>query len=352
MKSFAPDKILVIQLRRIGDVILTTPAVKAIRKTFPNAVIDFLVEPPCHEVLQGNPYINEILIYDKNSPLTWIKKIQKRNYDTVIDFLGNPRSAIITLLSKAKVRAGSARVFFNFAYNRFFQKVQTPMYAAREKVRMLSVIGVKETKEILPEISLSNKNEEWADNVLKEYFSNDPKKPKIAFAPGARRITRRWPEEHYARLAKLIEEKFQTNPVILWGPGEKGLAQQIVDLSDTTAILGPKTETLKQLAAFLSKCDMLICNSNGASHIATAVNCPTLIVYGSSKKIAWTPDSSARFQGIQNSSLSCVPCESNKCSRNIECLNKLSPQTVLYKMIDIISTLKINILLQAMKQDK
>ena len=89
-----PRKIHVIQLRRIGDVLLTTPAVEVLKANFPDAKLHFLVERPCHEVLNGNPFIDEVLVYERDKPLKWIREVRKRRYDLVVDFLSNPRSAV------------------------------------------------------------------------------------------------------------------------------------------------------------------------------------------------------------------------------------------------------------------
>ncbi|MCR4294147.1 MAG: glycosyltransferase family 9 protein, partial [Elusimicrobia bacterium] len=109
MPFAAPRSILVVQLRRLGDVILTTPALEALKRKYPDARLDFLVEAPGAEAVAGHPAIDQVLIYDANSPwsaLDWAFKIRARRYDWVIDFLANPRTALLTALSGAKVKAG------------------------------------------------------------------------------------------------------------------------------------------------------------------------------------------------------------------------------------------------------
>ena len=110
-------KILVIQLYRIGDALLTTPAVKELKKNFPEAIVDFLAENPAAEILKGNPHIDHVIVYDKKSPWRFIRQIRAQKYDWVIDFLGTPRSAVLTALSGARLKAGLARVFHRWAYN-------------------------------------------------------------------------------------------------------------------------------------------------------------------------------------------------------------------------------------------
>ena len=145
LKIGTPSSILVIQLRRLGDVILTTPALDALKKKFPDAKLDFLVEKPGAEAVAGNPAIDETLVYDAEGPLgalSWAFKIRARRYDWVIDFLANPRTALIAALSGAAVKAGPAHVARRWAYNvKMIQSTET-CYAALEKVRWLSALGV------------------------------------------------------------------------------------------------------------------------------------------------------------------------------------------------------------------
>ena len=101
-----PGRILVIQLRRIGDVILTTPAVAALKARWPRAELDFLVEPAGAEALAGNPHIHELIVYRARGPLgalPWLRRVRRKRYDWVIDFMGNPRTAFLTSFSGAAV---------------------------------------------------------------------------------------------------------------------------------------------------------------------------------------------------------------------------------------------------------
>src|SRR3954469_1183190 len=97
----SPKSILVIQLRRLGDVLVTTPAVEALRLAYPKAKIDFLVEKPGDQLLSGNPNLDVVVLYDTARPWAMIREVRRRRYDWVIDFLGTPRSAIVTALSGA-----------------------------------------------------------------------------------------------------------------------------------------------------------------------------------------------------------------------------------------------------------
>ena len=103
-----PEKALMVQLRRIGDVLMCTPAIRAFNKQYPDCELDFLTELP--DVLSGNPHLNDIIRVDRSRQYdpfyqySLIRKIKKNNYDLVIDFFANPRSAYYSFLSRAKTR--------------------------------------------------------------------------------------------------------------------------------------------------------------------------------------------------------------------------------------------------------
>ena len=106
-----PHRILLIQLRQIGDVLLTSPLAKILKELYPKSYIAFLAEKPSYDVLSGNPCIDEVIVLDKikgdfYSTIESIQKVRSKNFDLVIDTFGNPRSALITFLSGAKYRMG------------------------------------------------------------------------------------------------------------------------------------------------------------------------------------------------------------------------------------------------------
>jgi len=199
-------KILVIQLRQIGDVLLTMPAVEVLSKNFPKSQIDFLVEKPAHEIAVRNPFINHVLIYEKSHSLKWIFKIRKAKYDLVIDFLSNPRSALLTYLSGAQIKAGPDYTSSKWAYNLRMKKRNASKYTAFLKIDLLKKIGIENIFYPYPKFFLTGEDELHALSELRKLSIPDGAFI-VAFAPTSKRPTRKWPEEHYAKLSSIILEK-------------------------------------------------------------------------------------------------------------------------------------------------
>ncbi len=329
----APGSILVIQLRQIGDVLLTTPAIEVLRANFPKTRIDFLTEPPADQVLKANPFIDNILSYDRRSPVKWLLKTRAAKYGMVIDFMSNPRSALLARFSGAPVKAGPSHTASAWAYNRkFISEAGTSPYAAFQKVDFLAGLGLNKIFYPYPRIYPSQEDAAWADSALAGLALS--KKNTLAFSPASRRVTRQWPAEHYARLAADAALKLDVNVILLWGPGEKPLAEKIAGLSGSPHVKpAPETATLHRLSALLKKTRLLVSNCSGTKHVAQASGVPTLGIYGSSRPENWTPPADPDHQIVRNETLECIGCRNNDCAIGVKCLRELSPDAVFAKLV-------------------
>lgn len=312
----APKTILVVQLRRIGDVILTTPAIAALKKRFPEAAIDLLVEAPGAQAVEGNPDLRQVWIYDATGPLDslrWALKVRARRYDWVIDFLGNPRSALLTALSGAAVKAGPARVSHRWAYNTPLVQPDAPHYAALEKILQLAPLGVPgEGADFLPKLYLARSKA--SENV-------------VGLVPASRKETRRWPAASYAELGRMLRQRYGCRLLVFWGPGERELAEQVASGIGEGAQATPETRTLKEAAELLASCRLVVTNCNGPKHIAVALGVPTVTVHGSSDPASWNPPS-PRHVVVRRDELFCIGCRLNHCPYHLECLKELAPSRV------------------------
>jgi heptosyltransferase III len=283
-----PKRALFIQLRRIGDILMCTPAIRAFKKQFPECRLDFLTEIP--DVLQGNPYISSIIDVDRSKEFNiayqyrLIRKIHAAKYDLVIDFLANPRSAYYSFLSRARTRLSYGYGHRRWAYNIVPHKDNELIFAADDKLRLLKSIGVSDGGLGL-NFYPSEHNREEARKIL-----TDIPDPIITLSPVSRRVYRRWPLENYATLADRLIAKFNASVVILTGPGEEEAADKIAALSKTR-IHDIRVSNLGLLGAIFECSSLHIGNDNGPKHIAVACGAPTLAIFGTDNPISWTyPD--------------------------------------------------------------
>lgn len=325
-----PRRVLVIMLRRVGDVLLTTPAVRALRKLHPEARLDFLLEPPGHEMLHGNPDLDSVLLY-RGGPAAhvyWLLRLAGARYDWVVDFLGNPRTAALTFASRAPVRAGPGHVAHRWAYtHRMTQSADRARYSALEKILMLRSIGIDaDASDFLPRLTADADSEEFAAAAFRRLRM--PRGLLVGLVPASRRETRRWPAASYAALGRLLRERLGARLMVFWGPGEEALAREVRDGIGEGAHLSPETRSLRELAALLGRCGLVVSNCSGPKHIAVARGVPTVTVHGSSDPAAWNPPESPLHAVARLDELHCIGCRSNDCPTAIECLRDLPPERV------------------------
>lgn len=316
----APHSILVVQLRRLGDVILTTPALAALKKRYPGAKLDFLVEAPGAEAVAGNPAVDEVLVYDARGvlgALSWAWKIRARRYDWVIDYLANPRTALLTALSGAKVKAGPAhaRAPRRWAYNHRMVQPPKACYAALEKVLWLAGLDVTAADApSLPQIFITSRPEH-VENV-------------VGLVPPSRKVTRRWPAASFAKLGRMLRDAHGCTIKVFWGPGEKGLAEEVArGIGAGASVIAP-TNTIAELARELASCRVVVTNCAGPKHVAVALGVPTVTIHGSSDPVSWTPVHPDHLS-VRLDELECIGCRLNECPYHLECLSQLPAERVL-----------------------
>src|SRR5215475_4603801 len=167
------ERILVIQFRQIGDVLLSTPVLRALRCHYPQSHIAFLTEPSPGRVLQGNPLLDEVIIRPRHA--TWrqqwqlLRYIRRQRFELVIDLIGNPRSAVLTRLSGARHRLAFARFPRSLLYTMLVthhQHVQE--YTVAKRLRLLEPLGIRAT-DLTPILSYTQREQEEVTTFLRAH---------------------------------------------------------------------------------------------------------------------------------------------------------------------------------------
>ena len=296
-------KILVMQLRHSGDVLLTLPAVKLLRRGFPDATIDFLVDAPHDQALLGSPDIDNVVVYDRTSTFGMLAAARRGYYDCTIDYLGTPRTAILGAATGAALRAGYARVFHRWAYNKLYVVPPGSRYVAVEKMDLVSkLFGLPEGK-IEFNVSLPEAARERAKAFLAPIL--DAGRPLITVAPGSQRHFNRWFPDRYAPVIDWLQDEFSAAVVLLWAPKEKPLVDEIASLCRLRPLVSPGTKGLTDVAAFLDLADLHIGADNGGKHVATAVGAATFTIYGPHDPVSWTHPDRSRHRYIKTDACLC-----------------------------------------------
>ncbi|MBI2069229.1 MAG: glycosyltransferase family 9 protein [Elusimicrobia bacterium] len=338
-----PERILVIHLKRIGDILLTTPALAEMRRLFPKSRIDFLVYRPFTSILEGNPNIDDIVVFPRTKPWLWPSLLRKGRYDWVIDFLATGASAWASVLSGA-----AQRIAFNNSYPALVHNVKIPppdqpMYSPLEKIHLLHEAAKRAGITVSPargwgrpELYVEQDRKDYWLDVLEKSGLKKNGAPLIMLSPQSRRATRQWRLEGYVEAAKKLAEQ-GTRVACLWGPDEYQEASKLVAMVNRPSVMmAPQFRNIKDLGAYLSHADCLITNCNGTKHVAVAMGVPTVTIHMSSDPRVWNPRGIPAHPVVRLEKLFCIGCQKNACPYNLECSRDLEADIVVQKTLGLI----------------
>jgi predicted lipopolysaccharide heptosyltransferase III len=324
------SKVLVIKLRYIGDVLLTTPVLKNLRVNFPDARLDIMVNAGTEEVLKHNKDINGVIFVERGSlirQLAFIRELRQMKYDLVIDVTDSDRSAIISYLSGAPIRVGynSENRWRGRCYTHVVQANRDKMHTVDYQLVALNLLDIPiKSSELV--LLLGQEDEIFADKILTEYRL-DNGRPMVLIHPGARWWFKSWPPEYFAKLADVIQNDLKCHVILAGGPSDQGVVTKIQNLMTTQAVSLVDKTTVLQLAALLKRCQLYIGNDNGIMHVATAVGTPVIAFFGLTNPLLWGPQGSGHtvfYKGID-----CNPCFPNGCVRGDQsCMRMITTEEV------------------------
>jgi len=338
------EKVLMIQLRRIGDALMCTPAIRALRRSFPEMKLFFFTEHESASLFSENAFLDGVITLDKGRSRDWAYQLKKvfeirgHRFDVVIDFLSNPRSGWYTFASGAKYRIGVGQHGRGLFYNLRVEHSSKRAYAASKRVEFLKSLGV-EVDGVALDLFLNRRSEEYAKQSLKE-MGLTSEDFLISVSPTSRRHFNRWPLEKYAELIRRIRRRYGAKVIVTWGPGEREVAERLQKMSVEEAVLvSPRTRNLLELGAILSRCHLHLGNDNGTKHIAVAVGLPTVTIYGPHDPVSWTFPDAKRHLYLQGLPL-CQDCNKRKHScQELSCLDRIAVHEVLATCENLIQSL-------------
>ena len=308
-------RILFIQISAIGDVILLTPTLRAIRKRFPNAHLTMLTSPINQQLIKNCPYIDEIITFRMSeysrSPrrfLAFAHNLREKRFDLAIDFEHWPRlTALLAYLSGAPSRIGF-RTAGQYRHYVFTDTVEH----MRGKHELLSFLEVGklldcDTENTELEVWPADKDSNWVEQLLKEHGVQD-QIPLIGIHPDAGRTEprRRWTKEGYQKVADELSKRYGAQIILAGAPSEVELSQQIASMMESKPIVAAGKTDINQLAALFSRCQFVLCGNCGPMHLAAAVKTPVVAHHGPTNSAQWGPWGEKHI--IVRSDLLCSPC--------------------------------------------
>lgn len=320
------SRILVIKLRAVGDVVLASIVLQNLRAAFPKARIDVLTERAGKDVVAGHPVVHEVIVYDRTrmSGLQLILSVRRRQYDMVIDLFGNPRTALITRLSGARVRAGYRFRGRAYAYNIVAEPRGGVVHNTQFNLDALEAMGIPIVDRNL-RFTPQQEHRSYVNAFLEKEGLSE--RTLVALNSGGGWYTKRWRSERFSELADRITGRYGWTVVLPWGPGQLPDVESIAGRATCRPFVPPATE-LPQLAALLEKCAFVVSNDSGPMHLAAAVGTPVLGIFGPTRPELQGPYG-AKHATVRLDGLECLGCNLTKCPIGNPCMVDLSVGAVL-----------------------
>ncbi len=328
------ERVLFVRLRSIGDTVLSTPSLIALRRFLPGARIDILLEDWVAPVLEGFDAVDNILTVGKNtkSRLQTARQLRQNKYDVVFNLHGGTTSTFFVRASGAIHRVGFANYRYSFLYNHllssasdFWQKDQT--HSAEQQLALLGFVGVPVDDKPKTHLSVSKAVENSITDKLTKSAIPNPQSQIALLHPAAAFDTKQWATENFARIAEFLGENgFQ--PIAVATKNENKVLETLKQIS-SVPILTFDDLTLPEITALASRAEIFVGNDSGIAHIAAAVNTPTVVIFGSSNRNHWRPWTDAPNE-IVYEKMPCQPCAGYFCKEfeEPECIKKVSVESV------------------------
>jgi len=347
--SSKSPRILIVKLGAVGDCIHALYPLAALRTYFPNAYIAWLVEDKSAKVVIDHPQLDDVFIFQRKKivadakdgkitggirgTIDLIRSLRRARFDIAIDFQNLLKSGIATALSGAGLRIGFRKLReANFLFtNRWIKPLPDDKHAIMKYMALLRPLGIDQVPpNVLVPISAVAKN--FAEKLWKDEGFEQNK--VIMINPGGSWPNKIWPAEYFARATDLISDKTGSISLVVWGPGEEDLAQKVVKLTRSRALIAPPTDLI-ELAAILKKSKLYLGGDTGPMHLASAIGTPVVALFGPSD-----PNRVGPF-GVSHEVISApcpkIPCWKRSCPDPI-CITKIEPITVAEAAIRVLES--------------
>lgn len=331
------ERFLIIRLGAIGDVVHTLPLAAAIKDARPDSHIIWAVEPAPREVLLGNPDIDEILTVDTKA---WRKNVLSGGFaalrrdllavrnvgaDVALDAQGLIKSGFLALVSGAPLRIGFEHRFCREGMNVLFTThhvlpPENPHHVVEKNLSLLDPLGfpVPFKEQYRFPLHETQGEREKAENCLDGLGRRDGR-PLLVIHPGGGWVTKRWDTARFAQLADHWQENDIGDALLIWGPGEEKMVDEVTDAMKTEPFVAPAT-SVREMMALIRRGSCFVGGDSGPLHLAAAMGVRCLAIMGPTEPVRngpWGGENS-----VLHHRLACSGCYARKCP-DIECLERV-----------------------------
>lgn len=306
------SEVLIVRLRSLGDMVLLTPALSALKGWRPDLRLSVLAEEPFAQVLEGNPAVSEIIL--RQSFVRTAAHLRGRRFAAVFNQHGGPTSGLLTAASGAPVKVCWEKSQFSFLYNVLAPRAETfygriDCHTVEERMIQFYWSGLPMGE--IPPAKVYARPEK-IDSMRRKLKAAGIKAaiPYMVIHPCANYDTKTWSLEGYGQVARWLRKDMGLVPVVVLGPADRRMADPVSKTVGRDAVIVDSFD-LGELVALMSDARMFLGNDSGPAHVAAAAGLPVVVVFGSSSAERWGP---WRVEGqALKADISCNPCPGDKC---------------------------------------
>lgn len=310
-------KVLLVRLRSIGDTVLATPSLFALKRFLPHVTVDILVEDWVAPLLNNHPHLEKVIVLERGGFMTRARvarELRAANYDVVYNLHGGTTATFLTRATGARHRVGFesyqyAQLHNHQAPSPLLLWEQQKAHSVEQQLALLGWTGVPVTDRPRTQLGISPTARETVNELLTEAGLSDQKIALIH--PAAAFATKQWAVENFARVAEFLSERGFA-PVAIAAPNEKELLEKL--RAEASVEIATFDLSLPEVTALAAQSQLFVGNDSGIAHIAAAVGTPAVVIFGSSNIAHWRPWNSAPAEVVFEE-MPCQPCHGYCCEK-------------------------------------
>ncbi|MCM3871080.1 MAG: glycosyltransferase family 9 protein [Pyrinomonadaceae bacterium] len=330
------DRLLVVRLRSIGDTVLTTPSLYALKRFLPHARIDILLEDWVAPVLEGFEYVDNIITLKRGSTAARAgaaRQIRATRYDVVYNLHGGTTATLLTRASGAKHRVGYSSYQYGRLHNHLapsssllWERDKT--HSVEQQLALLGWTGVPVTDRPATRLAITNQAATSITARLHASGLDETVTPLAVIHPAAAFDTKQWATERFAQVAESLAARGLAT-VVITAPTEALVADRLKQLT-TAPVVAFTDLSLPEVTALLARARLFVGNDSGIAHMAAAVGAPSVVIFGSSNTAHWRPWATTPAEVVIEE-MDCQPCHGYFCEKfdQPECIKRVPVERVL-----------------------
>lgn len=326
-------RVLVVRLRSIGDTVLATPSLFALRRFLPGARIDVLLEDWVAPLFDGLDFIDNVITTTRKGTkerLLLARRLRANNYDVAYNLHGGTTATFLIRASGARHRVGYKHYRYGFLYNHLAPPSselwrQEKTHSAEQQLALIGWTGVPVTDKPKTRLAVTEK----AKTSLSEKLNGfDIEKPFALIHPTSLFETKQWATENFARVVGELKNK-NIASVAVAAPNEIKVLEELKSESNAPLLIHTNF-SLPEITALASRAKLFVGNDSGIAHIAAAVKTPSVVIFGSSNVAHWHPWTDAPYEVVCEN-MPCAPCHGYFCAEfeKPECIRRVTVENVM-----------------------